>query len=284
MVEGRVIDLHTHSNASDGTDPPATVVRLAALGGLSAVALTDHDTTAGLPAARDAAAALSIRLVSGCEIACATSAGAVHVLCYFVDSGTQELTSALGELVAHRARRNHQLAELLAKLGLPVTYESALAQATSEQTLGRPHFARALVSAGAVDSVPQAFELWLGVGRPAFVEKAGIAPERATEAARSGGGVCVLAHPLAYGLAAGELDALVGELAAVGFVGIEANYASYDREQRSGLDALALAHGLVATGGSDYHGEMKPDLKVGTGRGDLCVPDEVLERLAERAP
>jgi predicted metal-dependent phosphoesterase TrpH len=141
-----------------------------------------------------------------------------------------------------------------------------------------------LVAKGAAESIPDAFDRWLAQGRPAFVPKARVHPAQIARVARAAGGVCVLAHPLTLELPADELDRAVGELAEAGFSGIEAHYASYRPEQRRALAKLAARHDLVATGGSDYHGTVKPGLAVGTGRGDLNVPDAVLEHLAARRP
>lgn len=279
-----MIDLHVHSAVSDGSDPPEVIPELAKAAGCSAVALTDHDTLAGLEAARRRAAEVGIELVGGCEVSCAFSGTSTHVLVYFIDREEGAFHEELARFREDRVRRNRQLAQLLASLGIAITYEEAVAAASSEDSLGRPHFAGLLVAKGAAESIPDAFDRWLAQGRPAFVPKARVHPAEIARVARAGGGVCVLAHPLTLELAADELDRAVGELAGAGFSGIEAHYASYRPEQRRALAKLAARHDLVATGGSDYHGTVKPGLAVGTGRGDLNVPDAVLERLAARRP
>jgi hypothetical protein len=278
-----VIDLHVHSAVSDGTDPPERIPELAAAG-CSAVALTDHDTLAGLDAARQRADEVGVALVRGCEVSCAFSGTSTHVLVYFIDDEEGALHEELARLRQDRVRRNRRLAELLASLGIPITYEEAVAAAATEDSLGRPHFAGLLVAKGAAESIPDAFDRWLAHGRPAFVAKARVHPAEIARAARASGGVCVLAHPFTLELPPDELDHAVGELADAGFGGIEAYYANYRPEQRRALAELAARHDLVATGGSDYHGTVKPGLAVGTGRGDLKVGDEVLERLAARRP
>ncbi|HXR53603.1 MAG TPA: PHP domain-containing protein [Acidimicrobiales bacterium] len=279
-----MIDLHVHSAVSDGTDPPEAIPELAATAGCSAVALTDHDTLAGLDVARKRAVQVGVELVGGCEVSCAFSGASTHVLVYFVDHEEGALHDELARLREDRVRRNRRLAELLASLGIPITYEEAVAVANTEDSLGRPHFAGLLVAKGAAESIPDAFDRWLALGRPAFVSKARVHPAQIARAARAAGGVCVLAHPLTLGLGADELDRAVVELVEAGFSGIEAHYANYRPEQRRSLAELAARHDLVATGGSDYHGTVKPGLAVGTGRGDLLVPDEVLERLTARRP
>ncbi len=284
IVGRAVIDLHVHSNASDGTDPPASIPELAVVAGCAAVALTDHDTLAGLPAARARAEEVGIELIGGCEVSCAFSGASTHVLVYFVDHEEGAFHDELAGLRDDRVRRNRLLAERLAELGIPVSYDEAVALASSEESLGRPHFAALLVDKGVAESIPDAFDRWLAHGRPAFVPKARVLPRQIDEAARQSGGVCVLAHPFSLELPARELDQAVGQLAELGFVGLEANYASYPPGERRQLADLAARHDLVATGGSDYHGTVKAGLSSGRGRGDLEVPDDVLERLAARRP
>jgi predicted metal-dependent phosphoesterase TrpH len=279
-----VIDLHTHSTCSDGTDPPARIPELAAGAGCSAVALTDHDTLAGLDAARHRADELGVRLVPGCEVSCAFRSGSAHVLVYFVEDGDGPLQEELARLRRDRVARNRRLAERLRELGLDVTYEELVAEAAGEESLGRPHVAAVLVRHGAAESVPDAFDRWLGTGRPAHVPKARVSPAEVARLAGGSGGVAVLAHPLALDLGPSALSAAVAELAEAGLVGIEATYGRYSPDERAALAELARRHGLVATGGSDYHGTVKADLAVGTGEGDLRVPDAVLEELEARRP
>lgn len=280
-----MIDLHLHSSTSDGTDPPEVIAELAAAAGCSAVALTDHDTTAGLPAARRRAAELGLALVPGCEVSCAfPGATTTHVLVYFLEGEEGPLQDELARLRRDRVARNRILADRLAELGLPVTYAEAVALAADEEGLGRPHFARLLVDKGLAESITDAFDKWLGSGRPGHVPKARVRPADLARQARASGAVCVLAHPLTLELPAKALDRAVDELAEAGFAGLEAHYAAYTPDERRALVELAARHDLVATGGTDYHGTVKPGLAVGVGRGDLEVPDEALERLAARRP
>jgi predicted metal-dependent phosphoesterase TrpH len=279
-----VIDLHTHSTCSDGSDPPERIPELAAAAGCSAVALTDHDTLAGLPAARRRAGELGVTLVPGCEVSCAFRGTSAHVLVYFVEEGEGPLQEELGRLRRDRVTRNRLLANNLRDLGIPVTYDEMVAEAAGEESLGRPHVAAVLVRHGVAGSIPDAFDRWLAEGRPAYVPKARVSPAAVASLARDAGGVAVLAHPLTLDLGPAELSVAVAELADAGFAGIEAFSGRYTREQRAGLAELAQRAGLVATGGSDYHGTVKGDLSVGTGQGDLRVPDDVLEDLAARRP
>ena len=285
-----VIDLHTHSTVSDGSEPPARVVERAAAAGCSALAITDHDSVAGLEEAAARADALGVRLVRGCEVSCrpvartagAGGGGSVHVLVYFVDPGPGPLQDELVALRGDRAARNRALAARLEELGTGVTYEDVVAEAPDEKGMGRPHFARALVKAGVAHDVDDAFERWLGNGRPAYVPKARLSPGEVALLAHDSGALAVLAHPLSTGLDPSALERLVRDLAEEGIDGIEAVYGAYDSAQRGALRRLAGRVGIVATGGSDFHGSFKPGLEVGTGRGDLCVPDEVLAELDDR--
>jgi predicted metal-dependent phosphoesterase TrpH len=279
-----VIDLHLHSDRSDGTDAPGRIAELAATAGCSAFALTDHDTLDGVAEARRRADELGLTAVPGCEMSCAFRGRGAHVLVYWVDASDGALADELVRLRADRVTRNRALVARLGELGIPVRYDEVVAEAAGEQSVGRPHVAAVLVRLGAADSIPDAFDRWLARGRPAHVPKARLAVAEAAALARGAGGVAVLAHPLSLGLGPAELDAAVAQLAGAGLAGLEARYARYDRHQRAALSTLARRHGLVPTGGSDYHGTVKAGLAVGVGRGDLCVPDDTLTDLAARRP
>jgi predicted metal-dependent phosphoesterase TrpH len=280
-----MIDLHTHSDVSDGSDPPERIPELAVEAGCSAVALTDHDSLAGIARARQRAEELGITFVAGCEVSCRSPGGrGMHVLVYFVEDGDTPLTEELVRLRDDRRRRNLALADRLAGLGVPLTYAQVVAEAGGEEGVGRPHFAAALVAAGVADSIDDAFERFLTPGRPAFVSKSRLSGAEVARLARLSGGVAVLAHPYSMGLDGPDLARVVAELADSGFVGLEAIYGRYSPRQRQDLGNLARRFDLVATGGSDHHGTIKPDLRVGTGHGDLKVPGSVLEQLQGRRP
>jgi len=281
-----VIDLHSHSTMSDGTDPPSTVVELAAAAGLSALALTDHDTLDHLPEARAASEAHDMRLVPGCEVSCELAGrapGSMHLLVFFVDDTPGELQDRLAVLQAARNERNVQIIEALNAHGVPITLDAVRAQ-SGPGSVGRPHIARVLMQEGHVGSIQEAFDVWLAKGRPAYFERGRLGPEDAIELTHASGGVCAVAHPRSLGLEGGALDAFVGELTDAGLDGLECEYGAYPAGERAPLRKLARRHGLAPTGGSDYHGENKPGLSVGTGRGDLCVPDEYLVELESRRP
>ena len=286
-----MIDLHTHSTMSDGSEPPERVVEMAAAAGCSAMALTDHDTLSGLPEASAAAERLGLALVRGCEVSCRkpvvpgqTAKGSMHVLCYFVEGEQGPLQDELHRLRADRRARNLALVDRLRELGVPLSWDEVVAVAGTEGGVGRPHFARVLVDRGAAESIEDAFDRWLADSRPAYVPKARLEAGDVAELARASGAVAVLAHPLSLGLDPSALERVVRELAGRGLGGVEAVYGTYDPDQRRGLRRLADRVGVVATGGSDFHGVTKPALQVGTGLGDLDVPDATLEALAARRP
>lgn len=280
-----MIDLHTHSTVSDGSESPERIVDLAHEVGCSAVALTDHDSLAGLARARVRADELGIRLVPGCEVSCVPIAGGgVHVLVYFVDDPTSPLGVELDRLRDDRRTRNLALVERLDELGIPVTLAQVAAHAGSDEGVGRPHFALALVDIGAVDSIDEAFERYLANGAEAYIPKGRLSVADVCGLAFDSGGVAVLAHPTTVGLTGDALAGAVRDMAAAGLGGLEAVYGRYSPRQRTDLGNLARRFDLVATGGSDFHGATKPDLFVGTGTGDLKVPDRVLDQLEAARP
>ena len=277
-----MIDLHTHSTASDGSDLPERIPELAAANGCTAVALTDHDRMDGLEAAAKRAVEVGVTLVPGCEISCEVGQGTMHVLIYFVDPDGGPLDQELTRLQQARDDRNERMLQRLSdELGLPVTPEEVDEEAGGKG-IGRPHVAAVLVRKGVVSSIQEAFDRYLAKGQPGYVEKERLYPDQAIRLALQSGAVPVLAHPLSLDLEPAELDRAVGELAALGLAGAEAIYGRYSLDEREAVAALARRHSLVVTGGSDYHGTYKPDLQIGVGRGDLDVPDRALEELAAR--
>ncbi|HVM01381.1 MAG TPA: PHP domain-containing protein [Acidimicrobiales bacterium] len=271
-----MIDLHTHSSVSDGSDLPRRIPELAAAAGCTAVALTDHDRLDGLAEAAARAAEVGVRLVAGCEVSCRWDRGNLHLLVYFVEPGEGPFQDALVELQAAREERNRAMA---AALGLD--YAELLAVAGGSGA-GRPHAAALLVRQGRAASIDDAFQRWLVRGRPGDVPRRAADPAGTVALARASGGVAVLAHPLSTRLEPADLESAVAELAGAGLAGVEALYGRYTPAERERLAAMARRLGLVAGGGSDYHGSYKPDLSVGVGRGDLEVPDSALDELEAR--
>lgn len=271
------VDLHTHTTASDGSDSPAELVSAAAALGLSAVAVTDHDTTQGLAEAEAVASRAGIELVRGLELSLEWGPGAMHLLILLIED-PDYLSSRLGRVREGRARRNLEVAERLRSQGMDVTMEEVSEEGGSG-AIGRPHFASLLVRKGYASDIPAAFDMYLAKGRPAYVERFRLGPAEAIAAAHASGGAAVLAHPLTLGVEGSRLSAVLEDLSERGLDGMEAHYGAYAPPTRRSLVELARRHGLVPSGGSDYHGRFKPDVKLGTGRGDLVVPDETLAEL-----
>lgn len=254
------IDLHLHTTASDGTDAPAQLAALAAGRGFEAIAVTDHDTTAGLGEALAAGEALGLRVIPGVEL----SAGGereVHVLGYGLAPGCG-LERELERFCTQRERRLAGMVERLNRAGVPVSLEKVCARA--QGAAGRPHLAAELVAMGVVDSVQQAFEKYLSPGRPGYLPKERLTVEEAIDLIRGHGGLAVLAHP---GLIQGDAFWLPERLSAwkrAGLEGLEAHHPAHSPERARQLDALARSLGLLVTGGSDYHGQVKT-VRMGDG-------------------
>ena len=273
----REIDLHIHTTASDGTCTPREVVRLAVEQGLRAIAVTDHDTIVGHGEAMLAAMDYDIELVPGIEIS--TKYGvAVHILGYFLE----DLVPLLKGVVNDRDIRNAKMAALMAADGLPVSY--AKMKERFGAVIGRPHFGELLVEFGLARDVSDAFARFVGKGQKYYVPRTTIDIDTSVEAVVASGGVPVLAHPFQYKKNDGELRELIERCMDHGLRGIECRYSGYDAQQVAYLESLAEEYGLLKTGGSDFHGENKPHISLGTGiGGELDVPYEWLERLKEAA-
>jgi hypothetical protein len=283
MAEG-VIDLHTHTTYSDGSASPEQLIELARAKGARAVAITDHDTVAAFPEARAAADRFGIEFVCGIEISAEYSPGTMHILGYCVDDASTAFAEKLDELKRAREERNPQIASRLQALGLDVDYDEVVRVAGNE-VVGRPHFARVMVEKGYAASIKDAFDKYLKKGAAAYVEKARLSPVDSIALIHDAGGVAVLAHPYQLNLASGEeLDGLIAELVEGGLDGIEALYSRHSPAQRASYVGIAERHGLLVTGGSDYHGSYKPDISIVDGLGDLEIPYGLLEAVKLRAP
>ncbi len=251
-------DLHSHSTASDGTRPPGEMMRRAAAAGLDAVALTDHDTVAGIgPATRELPAGLI--LVPGMELSCRRDGHSVHMLAYLFDPGHAELAAQCAAIRQSRVTRAQQMVAKLAELGTGVTWEQ-VSDIAGDGVVGRPHVARAMLRAGVIGSFDEAFTSdWIAPGGRAHVARYALDPVDAIELVRAAGGVCVLAHPLAGTRGWRVPDDLITELAAAGLAGVEVAHPNHDPDERVALAELAARLDLVATGGSDDHGELTGD-------------------------
>jgi 3',5'-nucleoside bisphosphate phosphatase len=249
------IDLHSHSTASDGTDPPAEVMRRARAAGLDVIALTDHDTLAGHDEARRALPP-GLALVPGMELSCRLGDHSVHLLAYHVNPAHAGLAEQLAAITTDRLRRAQDMVARLRELGVDVTWEQVAAIAGGG-VVARPHIARAMVAAGAIARPEQAFTPeWIGAGGRAYVSRYALDPEEAIRLVRSAGGVSVLAHPGAADRGWVIDDAAVERLARAGLGGLEVAHPDHDEAERLRLAGLASALGLVASGGSDDHGAL----------------------------
>lgn len=263
---GGHVDLHAHSTASDGTAPPADVIAAAAAAGLTAIALTDHDTVAGLAEARRAADSLAIRVVAGVELSAVEGEDEVHLLGLHLDRPA-EVQRDLEALRAARRERAERMVARLNELGIPVTLDAVL-EAAGAGAVGRPHVARALVAGGWVRDQREAFGRYIGAGRPGFVPKRRFTAEEAVALVHRAGGIAVFAHPGAAGT-----RPRLEELARAGLDGVEVLHPSHPADDIARLGALAAELGLVRSGGSDWHGAQNGPRTLGCMR----VPPEWLE-------
>ncbi len=277
-----MIDLHTHSVYSDGTNTPAELVQISEERGLSAIALTDHDTVGGIVPLFEAGAGSSVETVPGIELSAECAKGTMHVLGYFIDYTNAALLEKIDTVREGRKERNHEILKRLNKLGYRLMWSDVEKHAGAD-VIGRPHFAAALVKRGLVKSRKSAFELLLAKGRPAYVERYRYTGRECIELIRNAGGIPVLAHPATIYLHDDQLRGLIMGLAECGLGGLEVYYAEHQPANIQKFKGWAEELGLICTGGTDYHGANTPDLKLGTGFGQLRVPDEALEQLKAAA-
>jgi predicted metal-dependent phosphoesterase TrpH len=280
-MTGHLIDLHSHTIHSDGSATPSELIELAKRNGADAVAITDHDTVAGLEEGRADAARLGIEFVNGIELSAEFSPGTMHILGYYINDAEEEMAATLAELRAARDARNPEIAGRLQALGVDLHYDEVAALA-GNQVVGRPHFARVLVERGHAASIQDAFNRYLAKGSPAYVEKKRLSPADSIALIHKAGGLAVLAHPYQLKLSQEALEPLISELADLGLDGIEAVYSRHSPADRDSYSRLAKRHRLLVTGGSDYHGTYKPDIMLVKGLGDLAVPYALLEGLKSK--
>jgi 3',5'-nucleoside bisphosphate phosphatase len=269
------IDLHTHCTASDGMLAPDALARFAREQGLDLIALTDHDTTAGVDEAQAEGDRIGLQVIPACEINTDLAGGGeAHVLGYFVDRADANFQRTLSILRDARERRGERMVEKLRVHGVNITWERV--REIAQGSVGRPHVARALMESGDAQDVSDAFDKWLSRGKPGYVERLKLSPEDAVRLIRSARGVPVLAHPDGI---PGLEERVVPALVEAGMLGLECYYGEYSDATIQHLLALAARYGLIATGGSDYHGpNMHP-----TPLGGRDVPPEAAEQLREAA-
>lgn len=276
-----MIDLHCHSTFSDGSLTPEQLADEAVKAGLSALALTDHDTVAGLPRFLAAAVGKSFRPVPGVELSVDCSSGVMHMLGYWMDTANPELVRQMEWIRNGREMRNRTMLEKLNALGFAMTWDEVQACA-GEDVVGRPHFGQVLIQKGYAKDKNEAFDKWLGDGKPGYADRPRLTAEVAVALIRQAGGVAVLAHPFSLRISRDAMASLFIELAAAGLAGVECYYSEHSVELTKEYLAMAKQANLVPTGGSDFHGEVSPGIRLGVGFGGLNVPDEALAQLEAR--
>jgi len=273
------VDLHLHTTASDGVMTPSQIVNYAKSKGLLAIAITDHDTIEGLEEGLLEGERIGLEVIPGIEISAEHSPGSMHLLGFFLDIHDPILKERLGYLQRARAERNPRMAEKLNKLGIDITFDEVL-KASGGGQVGRPHFAQVLLEKGYVRSFQEAFERFLKKGASAYVEKMRFSAEESIHFISEANGVAVLAHPNTLQVSGySELENLILRLVKKGLKGIEAYYPEHSALEVAQYKTLAERHGLLVTGGTDYHGIEKNGLAIGVGRGEMKLPYSIVENL-----
>jgi len=278
------IDLHCHSTASDGSDDPAELVRMAVEADIAALALTDHDSIAGLDEAQQAAEAADFELIRGCEISARGEGGEMHILGLWIPQAHPNLNAfegALKELCDHRGVRNRIMVERLNKQGCSISYEDVLAEAGGG-SVGRPHIARVLMRKGYAKSIRDIFIRYLGSKGSAYEPKKVLQPEEAVELLLSVDATVAIAHPKLIRASDAWLETTIVRLKACGLSVVEAYHSEHSEADTRFCMALAARHRLLVCGGSDYHGKLKSGIALGTGRGALRVPESLLDQLKQQ--
>lgn len=276
----RYVDLHVHSNASDGTLTPSEVVHLALQKNLAAIALSDHDTVKGVPEAISAAEGTTLEVVPATELSCYYRNVEIHVLGLFVDYRDADFQSKLEELEQERMQRNLDMIALFQRDNISITLEE-LQAGNPRSVITRAHFARVLVEKGYCKDKNAAFDRYVGVGCPYYLPKPQITPELSLPLITKAGGIPILAHPTLYKLGYRQVEELIQYLIPLGLKGIEAYHSSNNISQSDKLRSLALKYHLVVSGGSDFHGANKPDIELGTGRGGLRITESILDAIKQ---
>lgn len=282
-MEHRIVDLHVHSTESDGTFTPEQVVIAAKEAGLSAFALTDHDTASGVAKASPVALECGIELIPGIELStqyeiptAKKQSKEVHIVGLYIDPANPELLSRTKEFRECRDSRNAKMVTALQQEGFDITMEKLIAD-NPDSVITRANIARYLYQHGMIKTVSEAFDKYIGDGCKCYVGRFKVTPMEAVELIHAAGGIAILAHPLLYHMSTVTLQRLIDDLKAVGLDGIEAIYSTYTTGEEQFVKKLARENNLLISGGSDFHGENKPSIHLGTGRGHLYVPYSVLD-------
>ncbi len=276
------LDLHLHTTHSDGSCSPTDVIERAHQAGVTTLAITDHDIMTGVPEAITAGLHRGIEVIPGLEISSSVGDSELHILGYFLDWQDEELNRRLMTLRESRHRRNPMIIERLQALGIEITYEEVRLLAGTD-AVGRPHIARALMNKGVVSSAKDAFDRFLADGKPAYVPRELPTPAEAISWIKAGQGLAVLAHPTWVRVVDRSLGEMVRALKEDGLDGVEVYYSTHNPRQTREYLSLAQQLGLLATGGSDFHGLTKPDIEVGIGKGTLHVASSLLPKLKQAA-
>ena len=275
----REIDLHTHTDISDGSESPENTVRHAKELGLRAIAVTDHDSINGVKAAQKAGEKYGVEVVPGMELTCGWYDKEVHILAYDLDPDSDRLPPVLSWVVEDRNERNRKMIDLLARDGIMIDLDELQAKHPNS-TIGRPHFAMCLIEEGIADSVTDAFNRFLDPGRKYYVRRHFLSLEDAVGLIISAGGKAVIAHPRQYRISSESLTELMQRGAAAGVSGLECFYSGYGPEDNAKYLAMAEKYGFCPPAGSDWHGSHKPHIHMGSGiDGELCAPYEILTNL-----
>jgi len=276
-----MIDLHAHTSASDGTLSPKELVNLAKSEGIEAIAITDHDTIEGVSEALEAGEKNGIEVIPGVEISIDHQPGSMHVLGLFVDIESKKLNEYLTDLQASRSSRNPRIIEKLNEVGLSITMEQ-VREISGGGQVGRPHIASALLKNGHVSSIQQAFDKYLKKGALAYYERRRLSREKAVDMIHGAGGLVILAHPGTLGVNRISFNNLMSELKEVGFDGIEVFYNNHSQVDEDRLMKIVDEFGFIISGGTDFHGDNKPSIKLGIGYGNMAIPYELLQEMKRR--
>ena len=273
------VDLHIHSTASDGSLSPSGIIEIAEAMGLRAIAIADHDTLEGSAEAMRYRDLTDVEILPAIEISAQFDPGAMHVLGYLIRLNEPSLRQTVKIVQEARVKRNHQIIERLQTLGVEITYEE-IVEISGGGQVGRPHIAQVLLNKGVVHNIDEAFIKFLRKGCSAYVERYRLQPLEAIQAILRAGGVPVLAHPFTLNAKTeGDLDRIVSELKESGLKGVEAYYPGPGPARTALYERLADRHGLLVTGGTDFHGTLKPGIQIGIGSGDLRIPYRLVEEL-----
>ncbi len=275
-----MIDLHVHSTCSDGTLTPRELVDYATNHDITAFALTDHDSVAGLAEAISYAKDKNVTVIPGIELSTENEGRDIHIVGLFIDYENEAFLSHLTHFIDSRTARNYKMCELLRDAGIDITYEE-LSEAFPDSVITRAHYAKYMLNKGYVKSLHEAFERYVGDHAPCFVPRQKVTPEQGIDLIHQAGGIAILAHPTLYRMGKDALNTLVARLKAAGLDGIEGFYATYSPAETRMIHNIAKTYHLAISGGSDFHGTNKPDLQFGTGYGKLYIHEEVLEKLRE---